>query len=33
MGDWISYYLAELKGIDPVEVNVIDHLKKELSEF
>ncbi|MGZ3930421.1 MAG: bifunctional phosphoglucose/phosphomannose isomerase [Bacteroidia bacterium] len=33
LGDWISLYLAELKAIDPVEVSVIDHLKKELSNF
>jgi glucose/mannose-6-phosphate isomerase len=33
IGDWISLYLAELRGVDPVEVNVIDHLKKELSKF
>ncbi len=33
IGDWISLYLAELRGIDPVEVNIIDHLKKELSKF
>ncbi len=33
IGDWISVELAELKGIDPVEVNIIDHLKKELSKF
>lgn len=33
IGDWISCYLADLKGIDPVEVNVIDHLKSELSKF
>lgn len=33
LGDWISVYLADLKNIDPVEVNVIDHLKKELSKF
>ncbi|HWY11036.1 MAG TPA: bifunctional phosphoglucose/phosphomannose isomerase [Bacteroidia bacterium] len=33
IGDWISLHLAELKGIDPVEVNIIDHLKKELSKF
>jgi glucose/mannose-6-phosphate isomerase len=33
LGDWISVYLAELKNIDPTEVNVIDHLKKELSKF
>jgi glucose/mannose-6-phosphate isomerase len=33
MGDWISCYLADLKGIDPVEVKVIDSLKAELSQF
>lgn len=33
IGDWISCYLADLKGIDPVEVKVIDYLKNELSKF
>ncbi|MGZ3921605.1 MAG: bifunctional phosphoglucose/phosphomannose isomerase [Bacteroidia bacterium] len=33
IGDWISCYLADLKGIDPVEVKVIDHLKGELAKF
>ena len=33
MGDWISCYIADLRGIDPVEVNIIDHLKGELSRF
>jgi len=33
IGDWISYEISELRGIDPVEVNIIDHLKKELSMF
>ncbi|MFO0434232.1 MAG: SIS domain-containing protein, partial [Sphingobacteriaceae bacterium] len=33
IGDWISCYIADIKDIDPVEVNVIDHLKKELSKF
>lgn len=33
IGDWISCYIADLRGIDPVEVNIIDHLKKELSKF
>jgi glucose/mannose-6-phosphate isomerase len=33
IGDWISCYIADIKNIDPVEVNVIDHLKKELSKF
>lgn len=33
IGDWISCYIADIRGIDAVEVNVIDHLKKELSKF
>lgn len=33
IGDWISCYLADIKGIDPVEVKVIDHLKGELAKF
>lgn len=33
LGDWISCYIADLRGIDPVEVNVIDHLKGELARF
>lgn len=33
IGDWISCYMADLRGIDPVEVNVIDHLKAELAKF
>lgn len=33
IGDWISCYIADLRGIDPVEVNVIDYLKKELAGF
>ncbi|MCU0359899.1 MAG: bifunctional phosphoglucose/phosphomannose isomerase [Bacteroidia bacterium] len=33
IGDWISCYIADLKGIDAVEVNVINHLKSELSKF
>lgn len=31
-GDWISYYLAVNKNIDPVEVKVIDNLKAELAK-
>lgn len=30
--DWVSYYIAELKGIDAVEVNVINKLKNKLAE-
>lgn len=33
LGDWISYYLAEQKGIDSVEVSVIDFLKGELAKI
>lgn len=29
--DYVSYFLAELRGVDAVEVNVIDYLKKELA--
>jgi glucose/mannose-6-phosphate isomerase len=32
IGDWISCYLAELKQIDPVEVQVIDYLKGSLAK-
>lgn len=30
VGDWVSYYLAELEGIDPLEVHKIDYLKSQL---
>lgn len=33
LGDWVSVLLAEKKGIDPVEVDVISHLKSELAKF
>lgn len=33
IGDWISCYIAEEKGIDATEVNIINHLKGELSKF
>ncbi len=33
MGDWISCDIADIRKIDAVEVNVIDHLKKELAKF
>jgi len=33
IGDWISVYIAEIKNIDPVEVNIINQLKNELSKF
>ena len=31
--DWASLYLSELKEVDPVEIEVIDFLKGELSRF
>jgi glucose/mannose-6-phosphate isomerase len=33
IGDWISCDLADLKNIDPIEVNVITSLKNELAKF
>lgn len=33
LGDWISVILGELRGVDLMEVNVINHLKSKLSEL
>ena len=33
IGDWISCYIADINGIDATEVNVINHLKEELSKI
>ncbi|MBA4312846.1 MAG: bifunctional phosphoglucose/phosphomannose isomerase [Chlorobiaceae bacterium] len=33
LGDWTSYYLAILNGIDPTPVKVIDYLKNELGKM
>lgn len=33
IGDWISCYIAELKNIDPIEVDVITNLKNELAKI
>jgi glucose/mannose-6-phosphate isomerase len=30
--DWVSVHLAELHGVDAMDIKVIDHLKKELSK-
>ncbi len=30
LGDWTSFYLAMLNGVDPTPVNVIDYLKRQL---
>jgi glucose/mannose-6-phosphate isomerase len=32
LGDWVSYYLAEIREVDPVEIKVIDYLKGELAK-
>ncbi len=32
LGDWTSFYLAMLNGVDPTPVKVIDYLKGELSK-
>ncbi len=32
LGDWTSWYLSEIKGVDAVEVNVIDFLKGQLAK-
>jgi glucose/mannose-6-phosphate isomerase len=32
-GDWISCYIADLKNIDPIEVDVITNLKNELAKI
>ena len=33
LGDWISVILGEMRGVDLMEVNVINHLKSKLSEI
>jgi len=33
LGDWTSYYLAILNGMDPTPVRVIDYLKNELGKM
>ena len=32
LGDWVSWYLSQLRGQDSIEVDVIDYLKSELSK-
>jgi len=32
LGDWISWYLSQLRGQDAIEVHVIDYLKGELAK-
>jgi len=31
LGDWVSYYLAEQSGTDPIEIEVINYLKNTLA--
>jgi len=31
--DWASLYLSELKGVDPIDIEIIDYLKNELANF
>lgn len=33
LGDWVSLYLAQLNEMDPIEINVINHLKGELDKI
>ena len=33
IGDWVSFYLALLQGVDPTPVRFIDLLKNELKTF
>jgi glucose/mannose-6-phosphate isomerase len=33
LGDWVSWYLANIRGEDAVEVKIIDYLKSELEKL
>lgn len=33
LGDWVSFYLAQQRQVDPVEIRVIDYLKAELAKI
>lgn len=33
LGDWVSWYLSDLRGVDSIEVNVINYLKGELAKL
>jgi glucose/mannose-6-phosphate isomerase len=33
LGDWMSYFLAKEREVDPVVIEEIDHLKSELSKY
>jgi len=32
LGDWVSWYLSQLRGVDAVEIDVINYLKGELAK-
>jgi len=32
LGDWVSWYLSELRGVDAIEIDVINYLKGELAK-
>jgi glucose/mannose-6-phosphate isomerase len=32
LGDWVSFELAQIRGVDPIEIKVIDHLKAALAK-
>lgn len=31
LGDWLTLYMAELRGMDPIKIDVLDKLKKDLA--
>ena len=33
LGDWTSFYLAMLNGVDPTPIKVIDYLKYQLERI
>jgi glucose/mannose-6-phosphate isomerase len=33
LGDWLSFYLSELRQVDATEIKVIDYLKAELAKY
>ncbi len=33
LGDWISWYLSEMNGVDAIEIDVINYLKNELAKI
>lgn len=33
LGDWVSYFISQIKNIDPNEVDIITHLKSEMAKM